>query len=329
MKRIPMTTGDEFDALTRWRRFLRWPAGVRAAIKRGYRRRERRHLRQQLREEYPVTAYSSKRLADQVRAYLRSRVDYSAGEQTIIAALRDTKIAPGDISAALREMRQRDELYFDGPPERRRYKLPPEPERLPDETPRPTGEPEYTPPVEPAPAQAVEAPAEPSRIAQARALLAERGPLHVSAIGAALGLSPEVTANNLRKQLDAEVTRRRMTRASGVYGLAEPGDASTTPPTPAAPGLDDLALQIAEHARGLLAEALRERDGRIKLMEADIAGQSELSRQAQQNLDRALKAEARVAELEHALTKAEAAAEQARAEVAEIRALGRKLFGGA
>ena len=41
MKRIPMKTGDEFDALTGWRNVLHWRTGERARIKRAYRRRER------------------------------------------------------------------------------------------------------------------------------------------------------------------------------------------------------------------------------------------------------------------------------------------------
>lgn len=41
MKRIPMKTGDEYDALTGWRKVLHWRAGERARIKRLYRRRER------------------------------------------------------------------------------------------------------------------------------------------------------------------------------------------------------------------------------------------------------------------------------------------------
>ena len=45
MKRIPMRTGDEYDALTPWRKVLHWRAGERARIKRGYRRRERRIAR--------------------------------------------------------------------------------------------------------------------------------------------------------------------------------------------------------------------------------------------------------------------------------------------
>ncbi len=53
MTRIPMSTGDEFDALTRSRRVynnLR-RAGVTAAIKRGYRRRERRTNRNDIRKD--------------------------------------------------------------------------------------------------------------------------------------------------------------------------------------------------------------------------------------------------------------------------------------
>jgi hypothetical protein len=42
MKRIPMKSGDEYDALTSWRKVLHWRAGERARIKRHYRRRERR-----------------------------------------------------------------------------------------------------------------------------------------------------------------------------------------------------------------------------------------------------------------------------------------------
>ena len=39
---IPMNSGDEHDALTRWRRFLHWKPGERVRIKRGFRRRVRR-----------------------------------------------------------------------------------------------------------------------------------------------------------------------------------------------------------------------------------------------------------------------------------------------
>lgn len=40
--RLPSRSGDEHDAISGWRRVIRWPAGVRASIKRGMRRRERR-----------------------------------------------------------------------------------------------------------------------------------------------------------------------------------------------------------------------------------------------------------------------------------------------
>ena len=48
--RLPMIA-DEFDALTKWRHWLHWRAGERARIKRGYRRRERRVLKQKIRKE--------------------------------------------------------------------------------------------------------------------------------------------------------------------------------------------------------------------------------------------------------------------------------------
>ena len=41
-QRIPMRSGDEYDALTRWRKVHSWRAGERAAVKRAYRRKERR-----------------------------------------------------------------------------------------------------------------------------------------------------------------------------------------------------------------------------------------------------------------------------------------------
>jgi hypothetical protein len=41
-RELPMKTGAEHDALTRWRRFLHWRPGVRALIKRGYNKRVRR-----------------------------------------------------------------------------------------------------------------------------------------------------------------------------------------------------------------------------------------------------------------------------------------------
>ncbi|MDP1733721.1 MAG: hypothetical protein Q8L44_05080 [Sulfuritalea sp.] len=45
---IPMTSGDEFDVLTRWRHVYHWKPGTRKAIKRGYRRRQRAMERGQL-----------------------------------------------------------------------------------------------------------------------------------------------------------------------------------------------------------------------------------------------------------------------------------------
>jgi hypothetical protein len=39
-----MKTGDEYDALTKWKKFLRWRAGQRKKIKRLYNKKERRWL---------------------------------------------------------------------------------------------------------------------------------------------------------------------------------------------------------------------------------------------------------------------------------------------
>lgn len=283
-----------------------------------------------------MSTVSTKRITNLIRAHLRTRHDQAAGEQAIISAVRiqDRTISPKDIAAELREMRRREELYTEGPVERRRYKLPPEPERLPDETPRQVGEIEYTPPIDPPAPDPAPAEAAPTRIAQVRALLAERGPLHVTAIGEALGLAAEATRDSLRRQLDMEARLGRLLRESGTYGLpgqempVKPTPTPTPPPAATAAGLDDLALQIAMHAQGLLAAALKERDGRITLLQAEIESQRGLA-------DRTQRAETRVAELERALaatgdalTKAEDEARKARAEVEEIRALGRKLFGG-
>ena len=49
----PMATGDEYDALTRWRRFVRWRAGQRASIKRGFRRRVRRLVKRMIDRSTP------------------------------------------------------------------------------------------------------------------------------------------------------------------------------------------------------------------------------------------------------------------------------------
>ncbi|MBI3523612.1 MAG: hypothetical protein HY066_03655 [Betaproteobacteria bacterium] len=38
---IPVAGGDEYDALTRWRRVYHWKSGTRKAIRRGYSRRQR------------------------------------------------------------------------------------------------------------------------------------------------------------------------------------------------------------------------------------------------------------------------------------------------
>lgn len=48
---IPCTSGDEYDALSRWAKVLYWRAGERKCIKRSYRRRERQWLRRQLQRE--------------------------------------------------------------------------------------------------------------------------------------------------------------------------------------------------------------------------------------------------------------------------------------
>lgn len=45
---LPLTSGDEQDALTRWRKYLIWKPGERKRIKRVYRRRVRRAAKQTL-----------------------------------------------------------------------------------------------------------------------------------------------------------------------------------------------------------------------------------------------------------------------------------------
>ncbi len=49
MKQI-LKSGDEYDAVTGWQRFLVWRPGERAAIKRRLRRRLRREAKQKLRD---------------------------------------------------------------------------------------------------------------------------------------------------------------------------------------------------------------------------------------------------------------------------------------
>lgn len=42
---VPMASGDEYDALTKWRHYLHWHPGQRRRIKRSFRRRARRFLK--------------------------------------------------------------------------------------------------------------------------------------------------------------------------------------------------------------------------------------------------------------------------------------------
>lgn len=44
MKRMPLKTGDEYDALTRWKKFLHWKPGKRKRIKKAYNKKERKWL---------------------------------------------------------------------------------------------------------------------------------------------------------------------------------------------------------------------------------------------------------------------------------------------
>ena len=41
-------TGDEWDAFTRWRRYIRWKPGQLRKVKRGYNKRQRRIMRAEL-----------------------------------------------------------------------------------------------------------------------------------------------------------------------------------------------------------------------------------------------------------------------------------------
>lgn len=47
---VPLSSGDEYDALTRSKRYLHWAAGERKAIKRGYNKRNRKAAKQELRD---------------------------------------------------------------------------------------------------------------------------------------------------------------------------------------------------------------------------------------------------------------------------------------
>jgi hypothetical protein len=48
---IPFVSGDEQDALTGWRKVLKFRSGERKAIKRGYQRRVRRTMNEATRQE--------------------------------------------------------------------------------------------------------------------------------------------------------------------------------------------------------------------------------------------------------------------------------------
>ena len=48
MKRMPLKTGDEQDALTRARKFYHWKRGQLKRIKRAYNKKERKWLRRLL-----------------------------------------------------------------------------------------------------------------------------------------------------------------------------------------------------------------------------------------------------------------------------------------
>jgi len=45
MKRMPMRTGDEWDALTKAKRFFHWRSKVRKRIKKQYNKKERQWLK--------------------------------------------------------------------------------------------------------------------------------------------------------------------------------------------------------------------------------------------------------------------------------------------
>lgn len=44
---VPLKSGDEYDALTRFRKFLKWRPGDRHKIKRAFRRRVRRMFKKE------------------------------------------------------------------------------------------------------------------------------------------------------------------------------------------------------------------------------------------------------------------------------------------
>lgn len=55
-EKIPMKGGAEYDALTRWRKYMHWAPGERKRIKNGYRRRCRRLSKEYIRDELLYTA---------------------------------------------------------------------------------------------------------------------------------------------------------------------------------------------------------------------------------------------------------------------------------
>jgi hypothetical protein len=46
-----MDGGDEFDAFTGWKEFLNWDSGERKNLKRKYNKRQRKIMKEELREE--------------------------------------------------------------------------------------------------------------------------------------------------------------------------------------------------------------------------------------------------------------------------------------
>jgi len=47
---VPLSGGDEYDALTRWKNYLHWKPGERKRIKRKYNKRARYRIRLELNE---------------------------------------------------------------------------------------------------------------------------------------------------------------------------------------------------------------------------------------------------------------------------------------
>lgn len=49
--RIPLQSGDEYDALTKARHWYNWRPGIRKMIKRAYNKRFRRHVQHDLQKD--------------------------------------------------------------------------------------------------------------------------------------------------------------------------------------------------------------------------------------------------------------------------------------